>query len=166
MHPALLHWNKVPQRNHGSSVTQLPALHAAQDFLRPPSMSPAVRLEASRLGERLMASQQATMASQIVIDEMEAKLQAAAAWQKMSMDRSRPRHELLSQLPDRPKPTAVPLAARAMGPLQPGTVRISRPGYLPPWVSEETWSSMQNLASWAAEQREKGKPWKPKVPRF
>lgn len=25
--------------------------------------------------------------------------------------------------------------------------RLRRPGYLPPWVSEETWSSMQNLAS-------------------
>lgn len=38
-----------------------------------------------------------------------------------------------------------------------------RPGYLPPWVSEDTWSSMQQLASRAAEQRERGKPWKPKV---
>ena len=166
MHPALLHWDKIPKHrplHRSREVTQLPSLHAAQDFLRPPSMSPAVRLEASRLGERLMASQQATMASQIVIDEMEAKLKAADAWQKASMNRSRPRPVSSRLAP--PAPCAVPLAARAMGPLEPGS-RISRPGYLPPWVSEDTWSSMQQLASRAAEQRERGKPWKPKVPRF
>eukprot|EP00913_Durusdinium_trenchii_P018313 g17204.t1 len=99
-------------------LTQLPALHAAQDFLRPPSLldrgssparlkaSAAARLEASHLGERLRASHQAVMASQIIIDRMEAKLMVADAWQA-SQDRSRPREPASRP----PRPSCAQLAS-------------------------------------------------------
>ncbi|CAE7263706.1 unnamed protein product, partial [Symbiodinium pilosum] len=178
MHPALLHWDRREPRRSGrshlfqtSSAPQLPSVTAAADYLRLPRLAPAVhQREARHLGEQLRP--QGWMASDIIVAEMENRLSIADALHKATQVSPLERQRWAAKPKTPPAPVSVPTAARALGPCGPGwggvasTKLPSHPGYLPPWISNETWDTVQQVASRAATKRIVGKPWRPKVPKW
>ncbi|CAE6928087.1 unnamed protein product [Symbiodinium necroappetens] len=156
-----------------ASAPQLPAITAAADYLRLPRLTPAVhQREARHLGGQLRPFQ-GMMASDIIVAEMENRLSVAEALHKAAQASPPERQRWAPKPKTPPAVVSVPTAARALGPSAPGwgaaagSIKVSsHPGYLPPWISNETWDTVQQVATRAATKRIAGKPWRPKVLRM